>query len=282
MWRATFLRDANPIRQGSAGATVAIGVLILLLGLPQLVLGSFPPGVVLNAPYRGVTVSYSIGTSQTGCSSVKVLKPLSFHTITGVGQFNVRTLSPSCTSRVGNVATSDNWFLVYVPIRASSGASTIVANWTISARGAENLSIGTCAGGNASSWWSCEQTAYAYLAGYAYLQDSVTYAIYTGTTSWPGIDYQTSNSSVCAGPFYGCSNTSTGANASFAVHRSISFWVNATMNHHHLYYLVLVMYGGAHAGITASGSSIAGGRASASFDLGSGSHGANLTSVTVR
>ena len=152
----------------------------------------------------------------------------------------------------------------------------------LSARGWENLTLGHCAGGNSSGFWSCALRAVAFVDACTTLGDKTN-----GTSFYPaqgsgGFHVANENVTGCGGQFYGCGNSSSGANATFSISKWLMWTFNVTSKSTHRYLLSPTVDRGAWAQILASGTHIRGGMAKALLLFGLYGTGGNLTSVGIR
>jgi hypothetical protein len=277
-------RDRASRRFWVAGSTGTLGAVMLLLILAPA--GSaVAPHVVMSAPYTG-SVLNSNAWSVSGCAKAKITSPAAFSLTSGMGGFAGKTSANTCKSSTfgnnrlgaGNVYGGSS---VAIKIKvATSGAKTIVANWTFTATGAQNLSTTTCVVNSKATYSSCYQYASVYLAAYSYLVD-----LKTGSTWSSSTYFYEYNASYYSNYCYNgtCYTYSSGTSpGGFSGSMGALFSFSATLNSKHTYALFTSIYESvgvylatynAHFTGTASGT--------ASLDMATGGNGAVLNSVTV-
>ncbi|HZY70645.1 MAG TPA: hypothetical protein VFF67_06690 [Thermoplasmata archaeon] len=263
------------------GVLAALAVSILLC-LPPTSAGPAGAATRLVPPYHGAKVSSSPVVARSGCSNLTWRQPLAFNATTGVGVLNVDGRARGCALSWSNAASVYNWASVFVPLHLPAGPHRIIAHWRLVARAAENLTLGRCAGGNASGYWFCDQLALSSLNAYGYVEDLTTGTQRYSTTNWSGFEVRTESLSACMGPIYGCGNYSTGANASVFVNTTVVWSIPVNVTAGHPYSLVMALIYDVGAEIYGRHSHITGGRAVASIDLGAHGDRFALTSIVVR
>lgn len=262
------------------GLLGAIGV-ALVLCIPPASAGPTVAPRLIHPPYHGARVGSSPVLTRTGCSNLTLRRPVTFNATSGVGTLGVEARARGCGATSGNGAGVSDWALVYVPLHLRAGYHVITAHWRLIARAAENLTLGRCAGGNASGSWFCDQLSWSYLNAYGYVEDLTNGTQRYSTTTWSGLQVETVNLTTCM-LNYGCGNYSAGANGSVFVNTTVVWSIPVTINASHAYTLVMALIYGVEAEIYARNSHIAGGRAMASLDLSA--HGGRfaLTSIGIR
>jgi hypothetical protein len=242
------------------------------------------PHATIAAPYTGSVVN-SNSWSVSACAKAKITSPAAFSLTSGVGTFAGMTSAKTCKNSFGgNQYSSAGVFggsTVAIKVTtATSGAKTVVANWTITATGAQNMTSTTCVMSKTATYSYCDQYAAVYVSAYAYLVDLKNGSYFYTTTYF----FENTTSYVDAYCYQGtCYSYSSGSSpGSFSGAMNVLFSFSGTLNSKHTY--ALYTYFSASAGVTfgtANAHFSGGAHGTASIDMATGGNGAVLNSVTV-
>ena len=270
-------------RGGSIGLVVG-GVAALMLLVPVA------SATTIVAPFPGAVPAVFTLLQSGGCGTGKLVKAPTWSATSGGGGWSNSGSARSCAHSAGSVgmdsfAVSEGEIDVGVPVKLTSGAHTIVVNWSITAAGAQTFHLGApCRAppsnptGTSSS--TCDVTAEAFLFGGAELEDTTNGTVFGAANVWSGLfneSFQV-NSTSCSFGVCTSSNSSFGLpGGGFSGTSLVSFYINATLNGHHSFVVHTFVFGGAFLDLFGYPAS----SASASLNAASSGNGVVLTAVQI-
>lgn len=269
---ARFLLHAVPW----AGAAV-----VLLVTVPSG--WAAVPAAAVTAPYTGgATNAYSAFVA--GCAYASIVVPPAFSLSSGSGGATYHVGAKTCKGILGasqgSYASVAGTTTVGVKFKlGATGATSVVANWTFTVAGHQNMTSAACLMGKKATYGSCIAEAEAYVSVSSSLVDLKTGAIYyaSGYLVEYNLSYNISSCHNQSCTVYSSGVTPGGFSAAFPV----QFTFSGSLNARHTFELYTSIYESASLDFVTSHAEFASPmHGTASIDMASGGNGAVLNSIT--
>lgn len=264
---------------GSSGGFGAVLFLLVLAPAGSAV----APHVTMTAPYSG-SVANSNAWSTYGCAKASIATPTSFSLTHGLGSAAGKASAKTCRGSFGGsqydagVASGASTIAIKLNV-ATGGTKTVVANWTITVAGHQNLSMAPCVTSNASGYSYCYEYAIVYVSAYSWLVD-----LKTGASAYSSSSFYQYNASYNDSYCYNgtCANYTYGTNGGFSGAFGALFSISSSTSTRHTYALYTTFYWVVEVASASYAAHFSGGASgTASLDMATGGNGAKLNSITI-